>query len=193
MVSVSDTTTPAPRPAPVHQLAALCSSGLLCFLEKSPKGDQKPTSPGFRKWTKAWRTRKNVGGKKEHSSVGRGFQLRAPFTASLSAFSWDRDRVGGMPPLPLLQRFCGLAYFLPERTNRKEKPFFGISAWKHSRLVITIFRIDPESKSPVCNSHPSRPGLGGGQGGVGESTELFPLLSPFSQTPTDHPSLILPS
>lgn len=101
--------------------------------------------------------------------------------------------VGVTPPLPLLQRFRGLAYFLPERTNRKEKPFFGISAWKHSRLVIRIFRIDSESKSPVCNSHPGRPGLGGGQGGVGVSTEVFPLLSPLPnlhRSPLPHPPFL---
>lgn len=34
------------------------------------------------------------GGKRERGSAGQGFQLRAPFMASFSAFSWDRDRGG---------------------------------------------------------------------------------------------------
>lgn len=191
LVSVSDTTTPHPSPAPVHQLAALCSALLP---EKIP---QRRPETHFSRLPEADEGMENEekfeGGQREHGSAGRGFQLRAPFTASFSAFSWDRDGVGGISPLPLLQRFHGLAYFLPERTNRKEKPFFGISAWKHSRLVIRIFRIDSESKSPVCNSHPGRPGLGGGQGGVGVSTEVFPLLSPLPnlhRPPLPHPPFL---
>ena len=168
--------SPTPSPAPVHQLAALCSALLP---EKIP---QRRPETHFSRLLEADEGMENEekfeGGQREHGSA---------------AFSWDRDGVGGISPLPLLQRFHGLACFLPERTNRKEKPFFGISAWKHSRLVIRIFRIDSESKSPVCNSHPGRPGLGGGQGGVGVSTEVFPLLSPLPnlhRPPLPHPPFL---
>lgn len=103
----------------------------------------------------------------------RGSLHRCPdFAAqdSLPNHPWGFAQESGFhSSLPSSIRFRDLSYSLTKRTNHKEKPSFGILAWKHSRLVIRIFRRSSESKSAVCGSHP---GLGWGGAGVwGVNTE----------------------
>lgn len=139
---------------------------------------------------KSCRTRTDFGCKRELGTADRSFQARIPFTTILF---WGFSQESGYhASSPSSIRFHGLSYFLTERTNHKEKPFFGILAWKHSRLVIRIFRINSESKSPACNSHP---GLGWvkAKGAWGGEHRTISTSSPPLPKLHRHPSLILPS
>lgn len=191
LVSVSDT-TPHPSPAPVHQLAALCSALLP---EKIPQRRPETHFSRLPEADEGMENEKNLrGGQREHGSAGRGFSAQGPLHGLLFSILLGQGRGGWYFSLSPSTKVPWPRLFPTERTNRKEKPFFGISAWKHSRLVIRIFRIDSESKSQ-CVTH-TQAGLGwvGAQGVWGVSTEVFPLSSPPSPKPprttTPHPPFL---
>lgn len=133
------------------------------------------------------RTRANLGRKMGICTTDPIFQPRIPFISILAGDS--PMIVVFTPPCPVLLMFPDLCYFLKERTSHREKLTFGIFAWKHSKSVIRIFRVEKLYPNPQCAAH-TQAWVGRGQGMGAEHRTISSPLPSFPQTLLPHPPFL---